>query len=150
MTFTELAHLVAARRLPFDPNADLPRPNVYWGTARTSDGRTFNDYVAAEHTRPAMVVFLAMATVSLRMRLVKSNNVVLLRRLNLGDLLDNPEAFERALTNAQAINDHASARALERLPIELAADLGLVHEAGEATLLPLLKTSQIAPQRVLR
>lgn len=128
MTFTELANLVIERNLPFDREANLPRPNVYWGTVRTNDDRTFNDYVAAAHTAPAMNLVLAMATVTLRMRLVKSNNVVMLRRLVLGDLIENPDAFEQALHNAQAVNDHASVEALQRLPLVLAERLGLIHE----------------------
>lgn len=128
MTFSELANLVIERNLPFDREASLPRPNVYWGTVRTNDGRTFNDYVAAPHTAPAMNKVLAMATVTLRMRLVKSNNVVMLRRLVLGDLVENPDAFQQALHNAQAVNDADSVRALERLPITLAERLGLIHE----------------------
>lgn len=150
MTFTELANLVAERGLPFNPAADLPRPNVYWGTVRTNDNREFHDYVAAEHTKPALAQLVTMATVALRRKLVKSNCMILLRRLTLGDLLDNPTAFEQALTNAQALGDHATARVLERLPIELGEQLGVIHEHGVGDLLPLLKPSQNAPQRVLR
>lgn len=150
MTFTELANLVAERGLPYNPSANLPRPNVYWGTIRTHDNREFNDYVAAEHTKPALAQLVTMGTVALRLKLVKSNCMILLRRLNLGDLLDNPAAFEQALTNAQALGDHATARQLERLPIELGEQLGVVHEHEGATVLPMLSAPHIAPQRVLR
>lgn len=150
MTFTELANLVAERGLPYNPTADLPRPNVYWGTVRTNDNREFHDYVAAEHTRPALAQLVTMATVALRRKLVKSNCMIFLRRLTLGDLLDNPGAFEQALTNAQALGDHVTARVLERLPIELGEQLGVIHEHEGCDVLPLLAASHIAPQRVLR
>jgi len=148
MTFTELADLVFTRSIRYDADANLPQPNVYWGTASTADNRTHNAYVAGMHTRPALARFIAVANLHLRLRLSRSNSVLHMRRLKLGDLMENPGAFQQALDHAKAFGDWECADLLERLPVRLAEQLGLIidHDAAAAVLC----VGSAAAERTLR
>lgn len=126
MTFTQLAEAVHARHIRYDRDANLPQPNVYWSTVQLNDGRSLNGYVAAGHTAPALRKVLLEASNVLKVRLSRSNSVIRLRRLKLGDLMENPQAFEEALKGAEARRESDIVLALRRLPNDLAAELGVM------------------------
>lgn len=131
MTFSQLAQAVFDHRVRYDRDADLPTPNVYWSTVQYFDGRSLNGYVAAAHTLPAMRRVVNEAQEVLHTVLTRSNSVIRLRRLKLGDLMENPGAFEQALQAARRRNESDIVKALEALPERLAKQLGVTVSADD-------------------
>lgn len=148
LSFADLAQAVHDRHVRYQRDADLPAPNVYWSTVQLNDGCHLNGYVAADHTAPALRKTLLEAQQLLKVRLSRANSVIRLRRLKLGDLLECPEAFEQALAGARQRNESDIVQALQRLPEQLAIQLGVTldHDSLWARLCDEIN----APLRTLR
>lgn len=142
MTFDQLAKLVFDQHIRYDPEQDLPTPNVYWCTVSGVYG-TLHAYIAGDHTRLAMQSFQRWCENTHDMWPTKSNSVIKLRRLKLGSLLETPSAFQAALDTARANGERGNVAMLETLPYIIARQLGLTVDlaAGwakvcESTLAP--------------
>lgn len=124
MTFDQLAKQVFDQHIRYDPEQDLPTPNVYWCTVDGVYG-TLHAYIAGDHTRPAMHSFQRWCENTHDLWPTRSNSVIKLRRLKLGSLLETPSAFQAALDIARAHGERENVAALELLPSLIARQLGV-------------------------
>lgn len=111
-----LAAAITASGARYDADADLPLPNIYLATVYPFNKPAISVYVAADHTRPAVQKVSNMVADSHHFRPMRSNSVIKMRRLRLGDVIENPDAYTRALLSAKSAGESDIVSALRRLP----------------------------------
>jgi hypothetical protein len=118
-TMTEVA--ASLRACQFNPDADLPLPNIYWCSVYMPGVGEFHTHLAGAHTRIAVFKMADWCSVTHGARPYRSNSVMKLRRLKLGDLIENPAAYQIAMDNAKWAGEGDTVVALEGLPLWIAA-----------------------------
>lgn len=139
MTALSMAAVAAQfANAPFNPDQDLPvsLPNVYWCTADYPGKGRHHTYLAAGHTKAAVQKMANWCADNKGFRPYRSNSTLKVRRLKLGDLMENPDAFAAALANARESGERDVIAGLLALPQWIVQHL---TEAPTAS-----------PQRVLR
>ena len=116
-----LCKSIRERGVVYDRNGDLPLPNVYLCTVYPFEGAQVSSYVAADHTRLALHKVCNRMVDTHKFRPMRSNSTIKVRRLLLGDLIENPSAYDQALSAAKAANESDIVAALRRLPQWLSA-----------------------------
>lgn len=111
-----LCQSIREKGVSFDRNQDLPLPNIYLCTVYPFAGAAVNSYVAADHTRLAMHKVCNRMVDSHKFRPMRSNSTIKVRRLLLGDIVENPSAYDQALSAAKAANESDIVAALRKLP----------------------------------
>lgn len=111
-----LAAAITASGVRYDADADLPLPNIYLASVYPFNKPAISVYVAADHTRPAVQKVSNMVAASHYFRPMRSNSVIKMRRLRLGDVIENPDAYTRALLSAKAAGETDIVAALRKLP----------------------------------
>lgn len=104
---------------------DLPLPNIYFTSVSPFNGQTQHLYIAADFTGAAMAKLQVHCVETLGFRPMRSNSKVRFRRLKLGDLIDNPAAYEAALARSIAAKEWDVVARLEQLPEWIADKLGI-------------------------
>jgi len=117
---TQLAAQIAAEGAVYDHAADLPFPNIYWATVSTFDGQAVNTFIAADHTNAAVGKVSNWCAANHKFRPHRSNSVIKLRRMLLGDVIHNPAAFDTVFAAAIANNEHDNIAKLRMLPLWIA------------------------------
>lgn len=143
-----VASLAIHRR--FDPQASLPRPNIYWATVHTAEGRTANTYLAADHTALAVQRLTAWCEKTQGFVPTRSNSSIKVRRMLLGDLIADPDLYDVAVANARAANQYAVLAALEELPGIVARMAGIKVDVSCEEPSASLWGAEPAPVRELR
>lgn len=121
----ELAIAIQDSGAQYDRNADLPTPNIYFASVYPNDGHTFSGYFAADFTKAAMTKVSHWCVSHHGFRPYRSNSTIKLRRMLLGDLIENPNAYCAALANAKENCESDVVRALRQLPGVIAAKVGV-------------------------
>lgn len=121
----ELSVAIQDAKVEFDRNADLPQPNIYFASVYPNDGHAFSGYFAADFTGAAMTKVSHWCVSHHGFRPYRSNSTIKLRRMLLGDLIENPNAYCAALANAKENCESDVVRALRKLPGVIAAMVGV-------------------------
>lgn len=124
---TKLASQIQAEGKVYDHAADLPYPNIYWATVSTFDGQAVNTFVAADHTNAAVGKLANWCAANHKFRPHRSNSVIKLRRMLLGDILHNPAAYDVALATAVANRESDIIDSLKALPTWVAGKVGIQY-----------------------
>lgn len=111
----------ALRGARYLSNTDLPLPNVYWCSVDMPEVGQFHTHLASDHTIAAVKKMANWCAENRGFRPYRSNSQLKVRRLKLGDLIENPEAHRIALDNARAAGESDVIAALEKLPAWIAA-----------------------------
>lgn len=147
-----VASLAIHRR--FDPQASLPRPNIYWATVHTAtpegSTRSANTYLAADHTALAVQRLTAWCEKTQGFVPTRSNSSIKVRRMLLGDLIADPDLYGVAVANARAADQYAVLASLEELPGIIARMVGIDVDVSLQGLSAPLWDAQPAPVRELR
>lgn len=123
-----MLHLAASIQesgVTFDRKADLPLPNIYFCSVYPFAGHAVHTYFAADFTQGAMQKTINWCVDQHGFRPYRSNSTIKVRRLLLGDIIENPNAYCQALKHAK---DHCEAdilSALRKLPSAIAAMVGV-------------------------
>lgn len=119
-----------------DFNADLPYPNIYWCTVKHAEFGEFNTYLAGEFTGSAKAKVSRWCREQHGFMPYRSNSNLLMRRLRLGDIVQNPEAFDVARKHAVEAGERDIVAALDVWPEFIAQKVGGValDVAASATL----------------
>lgn len=137
-----IATRIQEENLPYDPEADLPLPNLYWATLTRSTGSVLNTFVAADHTTAAIAKLSNWCAVNHKFRPHRSNSAIRLRRMLLGDVIHNPDSFNVAFETAVLSRESDIVASLNALPDWIANHVGIGAESAK------LSTSQALWQRV--
>ena len=121
----QLAVAIQDSRVSYDKNADLPLPNIYFASVYPNDGHAFSGYFAADFTGAAMTKISHWCVSHHGFRPYRSNSTIKLRRMLLGDLIENPNAYCAALANAKENCESDVVQALRKLPGAIAAMTGV-------------------------
>jgi hypothetical protein len=113
---TDLAALIKERGTEFDRNAALPYPNLYFASVFAQGRNPAHVHICADFTGAAIRKVCNWMVEHHRFRPLRSNSDIKLRRLRLGDLLENPAAYESALRLARHLGESDIIAALETLP----------------------------------
>lgn len=114
---------------PYDASADLPAPNLYLCsvypliTPKPFDSVHIN--LSADYTGLVMQKVSNFMADKHNFRTYRSNSTIKVRRLKLGDVIQNPEAYLAALLNAKAANESDIVTALRKLPLWVSAATGV-------------------------
>lgn len=120
---SRLCKSIRERGATYDRNGDLPLPNIYLCTVYPFEGQQVSSYVAADHTRLALHKVCNRMVDSHKFRPMRSNSTIKVRRLLLGDIIENPSAYDQALSAAKAANESDIVATLRRLPQWLSAHI---------------------------
>jgi hypothetical protein len=120
-TPTMLEVAASLRACQYNPDADLPLPNIYWCSVYMPGIGEFHTHLAGNHTRLAVFKMADWCSLTHGARPYRSNSVMKLRRLKLGDLIENPAAYQTALDNARWAGEGDTVVALEKFPAWMAA-----------------------------
>ncbi len=156
MNMHNLASFIIQSGIRFDHSADLPRPNIYWCTATTLDGHRFDTYLAADHTKTGVQKFANWCVEQHCFRPTRMNSTIRLRRVLLGDIIQNPEVYEAALKIARANCESDVVADLLALPSWIRSQVGLANapvtvSASDAlwdSLASELSSSQVFPRQM--
>lgn len=113
-TMAEVA--VELRGARYLANANLPLPNVYWCSVDMPGHGQHHTHLASDHTIAAVKKMANFCAHHHGFRPMRSNSQLKVRRLKLGDLIENPDAHRIALDNARAAGERDIIAALEKLP----------------------------------
>ena len=117
MNIQSMAEVAAnLRGYRFNSNTDLPLPNVYWCSVDMPNVGKFHTHLASDHTIAAVKKMANWCAETHLFRPYRSNSQMKVRRLKLGDLIENPEAHRIALDNAIAAGERDIIAALQKLP----------------------------------
>lgn len=128
MSSKVMLHLSASIQdsgVTFDRRADLPVPNIYFVSVYPLTGHPVHTYFAADFTQGAINKAVNWCVDQHGFRPYRSNSTIKVRRLLLGDLVENPNAYCQALQHAK---DHCEAdilTALRKLPKAIADMVGV-------------------------
>lgn len=157
MNMHNLASYIIQSGIRFDHGADLPRPNIYWCTAQSTDGHRFDTYLAADHTKTGVQKFANWCASVHSFRPTRMNSTIKLRRVLLGDLIQNPGVYEAALKLARDNCESDIVADLLALPSWIRSQVGLgnapVTVSASEALWDALAAQLVyhdAPVRVLR
>lgn len=117
----------------FMSNTDLPLPNVYWCSVDMPEKGSFHTHLASDHTIAAVKKMANWCAENRGFRPYRSNSQLKVRRLKLGDLIENPEAHQIALDNARAAGESDVIAALEKLPAWIAAHVQALNQPQRVT-----------------
>lgn len=123
-----MLHLAASIQetgVTYDRQANLPLPNIYFCSVFPFTGHPVHTYFAADFTQGAINKVVNWCVDQHGFRPYRSNSTIKVRRLLLGDLIENPNAYCQALKHAK---DHCEAdilSALRKLPSAIAAMVGV-------------------------
>lgn len=131
---SNLVQSISAGQIDF--NADLPYPNIYWCTVKHASHGEFNTYLAGEHTGSAKAKVSRWCRDHHGFAPYRSNSTLLMRRLRLGDIVQNPEAFDVARKHAFEAGESDIIAALDIWPEFIRSKVGGValDVAASATL----------------
>lgn len=150
---TRLCQSIQARNAPYDRNGDLPQPNIYLCSVFRFCGASHNVYVAAQFTGSAMQKIVNWAVHTHGFRPMRSNSTIKVRRLLLGDIIENPAAYDAALELAKANGESDIVAGLRALPDWIAAQTGVpmptLDDKGASSLWSTLSDMLSSP-RILR
>jgi hypothetical protein len=107
----------------YDYDLDLPLPNIYWCTADMPGHAKRHTHLAADHTIAVVQKMANHCAEHHGFRPMRSNSRLKVRRLKLGDLMENADAYDVALANARAAGERDIVVALLKLPAWIAAHL---------------------------
>lgn len=124
-TMSVLAADITLSGIRYDRGADLPRPNIYWCTVQTRDNHRFDTYLAGDHTKVAAQKFENWCVDNHCFRPSRMNSNLKMRRVLLGDIIQNPEVYDTALKNARDACQSDIVAALEALPSWIRSVVGL-------------------------
>lgn len=113
-TMAEVAAVLRGAR--YNVNTDLPLPNVYWCSVDMPGMGQHHTHLASDHTIAAVKKMANFCAAHHGFRPMRSNSQLKVRRLKLGDLIENPESHRIALDNAKAAGESDIITALEKLP----------------------------------
>lgn len=115
-----LANSIQDSGVTYDRRADLPVPNIYFVSVYPFTGHPVHTYFAADFTQGAINKAVNWCVDQHGFRPYRSNSTIKVRRLLLGDIIENPNAYCAALKHAK---DHCEAdilSALRKLPKAIA------------------------------
>ncbi|MNQ52454.1 hypothetical protein D3C85_664720 [compost metagenome] len=121
---TALAEAVIHSGTAFRRDHDLPLPNIYFSSVYRVTGEAHHCYLAADFTGSALQKLQRWCLDSFGFRPYPSNCAIKMRRLKLGDLIENPGAYDQALARAQALGEADVVARLEAMPAFIAAKVG--------------------------
>lgn len=113
---TLLADSIVNSQAAYRADDDLPYPNIYFATVFAEGRNPAHVYICADFTGAAIRKVSNWMVEHHRFRPMRSNSVVKMRRLKLGDLVQNPAAFDSALRLAQHHGESDIVAALLKLP----------------------------------
>lgn len=132
----KLCASIQSKRVPFDRDADLTLPNVYFCTVVTHDNRTMHTYLAADHTKVVMQKVSNWCVDHHSFRPYRSNSTIKVRRMKLGDIIENPNSYCQALAHAKNQCEADIVRELRKWPQMISSITGVP--------LPVLDSEQAA------
>lgn len=121
----------------YDPDHDLPAslPNVYWCTVDYPGKGRHHTHLAAGHTKAAVQKMANWCVEHRGFRPYRSNSTLKVRRLKLGDLMENPTAHVIALDNARQNGESDVVAGLLALPAWIAQHLTAAPTAASQRVL---------------
>lgn len=120
-----LANSIQESGVTYDRRADLPMPNIYFVSIYPLTGHPVHTYFAADFTQGAMQKAINWCVDNHGFRPYRSNSTIKVRRLLLGDLIENPNAYCCALKHAKDACEADILTALRKLPKAIAAIVGV-------------------------
>ncbi len=120
-----LANSISESGVTYDRRADLPLPNIYFCSVFPLAGHPVHTYFAADFTQGAINKVINWCVDQHGFRPYRSNSTIKVRRLLLGDLIENPNAYCAALQHAKAHCEADILTALRRLPGAIARLVGV-------------------------
>lgn len=114
MTLNDL--ISRLQTVAYDRRANLPYPNIYWVTIRATGQPQVDTYVAGAHTEAALQKAANWCAETHHFRPTRSTSTVRMRRLLLGDLVENPQAYYDALAKARQAGERDTADDLVAMP----------------------------------
>lgn len=130
----------------YNPDQDLPLPNIYWCTVDMPDHGKHHAHLAADHTKAAVQKMANWCAENKGFRPMRSNSKLKVRRLKLGDLLENPEAYTVALNHARAAGERDIIQGLMTLPAWIAGHLSRTATSTTRQLRPASVTPITTPR----
>lgn len=124
-TMTDLAQAIIAAKAQIDFDCDLPTPNLYFSSVYRATAEQYHVYIAADYTGSALQKLHNWCASQHNFRPYRSDSNVKFRRLKLGDLIENPEAYDKALALAKLSGESDIVKRLEQLPHAIAAMVGV-------------------------
>lgn len=98
-------------------STDLPLPNIYFASIHNGlTGETHSIYVAADFTGAAFAKVGNLCADRFNFRPYRSNATIKLRRLKLGDMVENPYALTAAVEVAHALGERETVARLQHRP----------------------------------
>lgn len=122
-----LANSISESGVTFDRRADLPLPNLYFVSVYPITGRPVHTYFAADFTQGAMQKAINWCVDQHGFRPYRSNSTIKVRRLLLGDLIENPNSYCAALQHAKESCEADILTALRKLPRFIADMVGVPY-----------------------
>jgi len=120
-----LANSIQDSGVTYDRRADLPTPNIYFVSVFPLAGHPVHTYFAADFTQGAINKTVNWCVDHHGFRPYRSNSTIKVRRLLLGDIIENPNAYCQALQHAKEACESDILTALRKLPKAIAALVGV-------------------------
>lgn len=114
-----LAVSIQSSGVTYDRRADLPVPNIYFCSVYPNVGQPVHTYFAADFTQGAIDKTVRWCVDNHGFRPYRSNSTIKVRRLLLGDIIENPNAYCAALKHAKDNCEADILTALRKLPGEI-------------------------------
>lgn len=115
---------------------DLPKPNIYFTSVFPFTGEPRHTYIAADFTGAALAKSRTWCKERFNFMPMRSNCNLKFRRMKLGDILENPEAFAKAYDNAKAAGERDIVQRMDEQMTWIVDHLGvgqyLVVDAAKA------------------
>lgn len=124
MNLQRISELAASGSISFNPSDDLPLPNIYWVTVTHHEGHSVNAYIAADHTKLAIHKVANHCADHHGFRPYRSNSAIKVRRMLLGDLINDPSVYDKALQHASSNCESDIVSGLRQLPGWIARHVG--------------------------
>ncbi|QYW06454.1 hypothetical protein uan_042 [Pseudomonas phage UAntarctica] len=120
-----LANSIQESGVTYNRNADLPLPNLYFVSVFPLSGHAYHTYFAADFTQGAMQKTINWCVDRHGFRPYRSNSTIKVRRMLLGDIIENPNAYCQALQHAKENCEADILTALRKLPGIIAGMVGV-------------------------
>lgn len=124
-TMSKLADTITALNVEVDVNANLPLPNIYFCSVYPFHGVPVHAHIAADFTGAALNKLQQWCASEYNFKPYRSTASIKMRRLLLGDILESPETYDRALAYAKLRGEGDIVAKLEQLPVWIAARLNV-------------------------
>lgn len=121
----QLATSIQDSGVTYDRGQSLALPNIYFVSVYPHVGHPVHTYFAADFTQGAINKTVNWCVDQHGFRPYRSNSTIKVRRLLLGDLIENPNAYCQALKHAKDGCEADVITALRKLPGAIAATVGV-------------------------